>query len=122
MGIKTLITLFLGLAFQLAQILPGGVVTAPCGASASTPCECCAGSKSCCCATGEAPAPKPSPLPLTSGDSLKVMAMRTAETRVAVDPCCAGGQPATPVAVPTSAPHAGFAGVRLAVAFCSFVI
>ena len=122
MGIKTLITLFLGLAFQLAQVVPGGGVTAPCGASATTPCECCAGSNSCCCATSEAPDPTPAPPPLPPPGALKVGAMKTADTQVVAVPWHDAGLPASRAGAPVSPPRAGFAGVRLAVAFCSFVI
>jgi hypothetical protein len=122
MGIKTLITLLLGLAFQLAQVLPGGIITAPC-ATANTPsCECCAGSKSCCCATSETPAPKPTPQPANTGGLLKDMAMKASDTRVSEVAWHNAGLPATLPALQASAPPAGFAGVRLAVAFCSFVI
>ena len=122
MGMRTFITVLLALAFQLAQLWPGGAVAAPC-APAAKPCACCTGSKSCCCcAKREMPAPKPSPQPLHPGGLLKGMAIKAAETQVAAELWHAGGQPAAPALAQPGAPHAGFAGVRLAVAFCSFVI
>jgi len=122
MGMRTFITVLLGLVFQLAQVLPGGVIPPPCAATAKA-CECCAGSQSCCCAKGETPAPKPLPQPVHPGGLLKGMAMKTAETRVATDVWQQAGALPTSLAVTrATAPRAGFAGVSLAVAFCSFVI
>ena len=122
MAIKTLITLFLGLAFQLAQVLPGVVVPAPCAAARVATCKCDACGKSCCCAKSEQPAPKPLPLPFSNKCLFKGMAMQTAATRVAAHAWHAGGPAAPLVVAPGAAPQAGFAGVRLAVAYCSFVI
>ena len=122
MAIRTLITLLLGLAFQLAQVLPGGVVTPPTAAAAKA-CKCCTGSQSCCCAKSELPAPKPAPQPLHPGGLLKGMAMQAAETRVSAEVWQQAGElPATLAVARATAPRGGFAGVSLAVAFCSFVI
>ncbi|MEI6603719.1 MAG: hypothetical protein WCP35_00310 [Verrucomicrobiota bacterium] len=119
---RTFITVFLGLAFQLAQVLPGGVVSPPSEVAAKV-CECGTGSHSCCCAKSEAPAPKPTPQPLHTGGLLKGMAMKTAETRVSAEIWQqAGNLPTSLAASLSSAPRAGFAGVSLAVAFCSFVV
>ena len=122
MAMKTLISLLLGLAFQLAQVLPGVVVTAPCAAAGVEACKCDACGKSCCCAKSGQPVPKPLPLPFSSKSLFKGMAMQTATTRVAAHAWHDLGPVATLAAAPHSAPPAGFAGVRLAVAFCSFVI
>ncbi|MEI7910374.1 MAG: hypothetical protein WCK77_12115 [Verrucomicrobiota bacterium] len=121
MSLKTFITLFLGLAFQLAQVLPGGVIPPP-TAPAAKSCQCCAGSKSCCCAKNELPAPKPAQSPLLPAGLLKGMAIKTAETTVSAEFWYSTGPAATLAVAQATTPHAGFAGVRLAVAFCSFVI
>lgn len=121
MGIRTFITVLLGLAFQLAQVWPVGALAAPCTPAAKS-CECCAGSQSCCCAKSEEPARKPTPQPLHPGGLLKGMAMKSAETQVAAELWHADGLPAGVAMAQARAAHAGFAGVRLAVAFCSFVI
>ena len=123
MTLKSFITVLLGLVFQLAQVLPGGAIPSPVVAAAAKTCECCAGSHSCCCAKNELPAHKPLPQPLHPGGLLKGMAMKTAETRVATDVWQQAGALPTSLAVTrATAPRAGFAGVSLAVAFCSFVI
>lgn len=119
MALRTFITLFLGLAFQLAQVLPGGGVPTTPPAKA---CECCAGSNSCGCAKRDMPAPKPAPQPLPAPGLLKGMAMKTAETRVFAEVLHDDLASSAPAAGQATAPHAGFAGVRLAVAYCSFVI
>jgi|GEM_PF-1413420 len=122
MGMRTFITVLLGLVFQLAQVLPGGAIPPPCPVVAKA-CECCAGNPSCCCAKSETPAPKPLPQSVDPGGLLKGMAMKTAETRVATDVWQQTGALPTSLAVTrATAPCAGFAGVSLAVAFCSFVI
>ena len=122
MAIKSFVTVLLGLVFQLAQVLPAGVVAPPCVAAAKA-CDCCAGSKSCCCAKREVPAPKPLQQPFHPGSLLKGMAMKTAETKVAQDIWQHSGElPVTLAATHTTESAAGFAGVSLAVAFCSFVI
>jgi len=80
MRMKTLITLLLGLAFQLAQVLPGMSAGAPCAAAAACQCQSCAGGNSCCCMKSGQPDPKPAPQPLHAGDFLKGMAMKMPPT------------------------------------------
>jgi hypothetical protein len=121
MRMKTFITLLLGLAFQLAQVLPGVRVGAPCAAPEAA-CECCAAGGTCCCMTSEQPAPKPAPLPLQNAGFLKAMAMKAAETQVSAVPWHGSGLPALLAVALPSAPPGGYTGVRLAVAYCSFVI
>ena len=123
MPLKSFITVLLGLVFQLAQVLPGGAIPSPVVAAAAKTCECCAGSHSCCCAKNELPAHKPLPQPLHPGGLLKGMAMKTAETRVSADiGQQVDGLPGSLAGPGTTAAHAGYAGVSLAVAYCSFVI
>ncbi|MEI6655100.1 MAG: hypothetical protein WCP45_10060 [Verrucomicrobiota bacterium] len=120
MRIKTLITLLLGLAFQLAQVLPGMSAGAPCAAACM--CQNCAGGESCCCMKSEQPGPKPAPQPLHAGNFLKGMAMKTAETKVSVVSWPAEVLPVMLAVGLPSAVRGGYNGVRLAVAYCSFVI
>jgi len=121
MGMKTLITLLLVLAFQLAQVLPGALVKPSCDPQRAA-CECCEGSKACCCMENEQPDPKPLPEPLGTGELLKGMAMKAAETQVVAVPRHAAGLSTAQALAQQSVSHGGYHGVRLAVAFCSFVI
>ncbi|MEI6675624.1 MAG: hypothetical protein WCO57_10635 [Verrucomicrobiota bacterium] len=122
MRIKTLITLLLGLAFQLAQVLPGMSAGAPCAAAAACQCQSCAGGNSCCCMKSGQPDPKPAPQPLHAGDFLKGMAMKTAATKVSVVSWPAEVLPVMLAVGLPAAACGGYNGVRLAVAYCSFVI
>ncbi|MEI7953698.1 MAG: hypothetical protein WCJ66_00895 [Verrucomicrobiota bacterium] len=123
MTLKSFITVLLGLVFQLAQVLPGGAIPSPVVAATAKACECCAGSHSCCCAKNELPAHKPLPQPLHGGGLHKGMAMKTAETRVSADVWQRADGLTGALAAPSSAAaRVGFAGVSLAVAYCSFVI
>jgi len=121
--LKSFITVLLGLVFQLAQVLPGGVIPSPDVASKVKSCECSTGSHSCCCVKNELPSHKPLPQPLHPGGLLKGMAMKTAETRVSADIWQqADSLPDSLAGSGSTAAHAGYAGVSLAVAYCSFVI
>lgn len=122
MGLKTTIALVLGLVFQLAQVLPGAFASAPSGPLAANSCECCAGLDSCPCAGNETPAPKPSPLAPASGSDLKLPAAKTDDTRVSPESLGEIRSSAMVAASPVPGPQNGYAGVRLSVAFCSFVI
>ena len=122
MRMKTLITLLLGLAFQLAQVLPGMSAGAPCAAAAACQCQSCAGGNSCCCMKSGQPDPKPAPQPLHAGDFLKGMAMKTTETKVSVVSSPAEVLPVMLAVGLPAAARGGYNGVRLAVAYCSFVI
>jgi hypothetical protein len=84
MNVKAVITLILGLVFQLAQVLPGAVVTSPC-ASNGVSCECCAGKDSCPCAKNGESDQKPAPLSSDSGSVLKLPAARADDNRAAID-------------------------------------
>ena len=121
MNVKAVITLILGLVCQLAQVLPAAVVTSPC-ASHGVSCACCEGSDSCTCANNGESEQKPAPLSSESGSVLKVPAAKAGDTRVSIE-SLAGNHPSPTVAAsPTAVPPGGYVGVRLSVAFCSFVI
>jgi hypothetical protein len=121
MSLKTTITLLLGLVFQLAQVLPGAVVTTLCPSHAES-CECCKTAKSCHCAKSGESDQKPVPAPLNSGGELKVPVMKSTETRVSVEVSRETAPSVAFAAALQSEPARGYAGVRLSVAFCSFVI
>jgi hypothetical protein len=121
MNVKAAITLMLGLVFQLAQVLPGAAVTAPC-ASQEAACACCEDQGSCPCMDNGKSEQKPAPLVPDSGSVLKLPAAKAGDTRVSVE-SLAGNHPSPAVeASPVAGPSGGYAGVRLSVAFCSFVI
>jgi hypothetical protein len=121
MNVKAVITLILGLVFQLAQVLPAAAAASPC-ASHGTSCACCEGADSCPCAKNSKSEQKPAPLVPDSGSVLKLPAAKAGDTRVSVE-SLAGNHPSPAVeATPVAGPSGGYAGVRLSVAFCSFVI
>lgn len=121
MNVKAVITLILGLVFQLAQVLPGAVVASPC-ASHGTTCACCAGQDSCPCAKNSESDQKPAPLVPDSGSVLKLPAAKADDTRISIEFITGNHLSPTVPASPVAGPSGGYAGVRLAVAFCTFVI
>jgi hypothetical protein len=121
MNVKPVITLILGLVFQLAQMMPAAVVTSPC-ASHGVSCACCAGPDSCHCADNSEPNQKPSPLAPEPGTSLKFPNAKAEDTRVSVESIRKIHSSATVAASPVAGAPGGYAGVRLSVAFCSFVM
>jgi hypothetical protein len=121
MNVKAVITLILGLVFQLAQVLPGALVASPC-ASHGTTCACCAGQDSCPCAKSGESDHKPAPLVPDSGSILKLPAARVGDARVSIESLAGNPSSPTVAASPVAGLSNGYAGVRLSVAFCSFVI
>ena len=121
MNMKMVIALMLGLVFQLAQVMAGGLVIAPCPLHAQS-CECCLAGKVCHCADNGDSDQKPPPTPVDAGCMLKIAAMKTVETRVSVDQWCETDASATVEVCRRMGPLSGYAGARLSVAFCSFVI
>jgi hypothetical protein len=121
MNVKTVITFILGLAFQFAQVLPGAVVTSDCQA-VSESCECCQSAKSCECAKNGDIHQKPSPTPLKTGDLLKAPAAKSGETHVSMEPCGHTRPDADCAVAPRAGQAVGYRGIRLSVAFCTFVI
>jgi hypothetical protein len=121
MNVKAVITLTLGLVFQLAQVLPGAAIASPCAPQESS-CACCAGPDSCHCADHGEPEQKPAPLSSVSGSILKSPAAKTGDTRVSIESLPGNHPSPTAAAYPAEGASSGYAGVRLSVAFCSFVI
>jgi hypothetical protein len=121
MNVKAVITLILGLVFQLAQVLPSAVMASSCS-SHEVSCACCAGPDSCPCAKNGESEPKPAPLSSDSGSVLKLPAAKAGETRVSIESLGENQSSPTEAASPVAGPSSGYAGVRLSVAFCSFVI
>lgn len=120
-NIKLAIALIIGLAFQLAQIMP---VAAALGSSCHSVAKscCCSDAQSCPCMNDGEPNQKPSPSPIHSGNEVKIPVMKATDTLVSVvsDRKISSF---SNVEIPSlTEPFVGFAGVRLSVAFCSFVI
>jgi len=121
MTAKLVITLILGLAFQLVQVLPAAVITSPCQMEQES-CGCCNAGKSCHCAENEESDQKPTPVPFDSGQTLKIPEMKSTETRVSLEFARELGPPAMIASLPDAGFITGYTGVRLSVAFCTFVI
>ncbi len=121
MTAKLAITLILGLVFQLVQVLPGAVLTSPCQMEQES-CECCMGGKSCHCADNENPDQKPASAPFDAGRTLKIPEMKPTETRVSLEFSRELDPPAMIASLPGAGSITGYTGVRLSVAYCSFVI
>jgi hypothetical protein len=121
MNVKSVITLLLALVFQLAQVLPTAAAAESCAAAVSC-CDCCDPMDSCPCAGNDETPQQPAPLSSESGNSLKIPVARASWTRVSVE-SAPGTRPLAAVAAPPLPGHlSGYTGVRLSVAFCSFVI
>jgi len=121
MNVKAVITLILGLVFQFAQVLPAAAFATPC-ASHGTSCACCEGADSCPCAKNGESKQKPAPLSSDSGNVLKLPAAKADDTRVSIETLRETHPSPTVVASPVTGMPCGYAGVRLSVAFCSFII
>ena len=122
MNSKVVITLILGLVFQLAQVLPGAIIPASCAPHSQT-CGCCAEGKSCQCSADSSPeqqSPKPA-VPDTQG-ALKAPMVTSGGEATFEHPAPETSAAAMLPASLRHGPPAGFAGVRLSVAFCSIVI
>ena len=121
MNVKAAITLILGMVFQLAQVLPAAAVKPPC-ASHGASCSCCEGQDTCPCAKNGEPDQKPAPLVPDSGSVLKLPAAKADDTRVSIESLAGNHSPSTMAVSPAAVPLSGYAGVRLSVALCSFVV
>ena len=121
MSVKLAVTVILGLALQLAQVLPAAFVTAPCGALPES-CQCCVGARSCGCVENENSNQKLPPSPIETGRLLEIPIAKSTETQVSVDSPHGTHPCATTAVYPETESSVGYIGVRLSVAFCSFVI
>jgi hypothetical protein len=121
MRARIVITLILGLVFQLAQVLPGAIVAVSCAPQAES-CKCCSGLDSCPCADDREPAQQPAPVIPDSGSVLKPPAANVGDPRLSIGSLVATRPAADTAASPVAGPPTGYPGVRLSVAFCCFVI
>jgi hypothetical protein len=121
MNLRLAIALLMGLVIQFSQALPCGGGKAPqrCGQVAATR-GCCAGMESCPCAKESKPAEKPSPL--TVAAELKLLSLtKSSQPLGSAAPVLAAGQRMPQNSADEVSPSA-YAGVSLAVAFCTFLI
>lgn len=121
MNPKVVITLILGLVFQLAQVLPGAVVAGSC-APHTEACGCCKVENYCQCAENNHSNPKPVPAPIETGAALKLPAARVADTTIVPVPAAGSDAVSHRSGSFPDTRRSGFHGVRLSVAFCTFVI
>jgi hypothetical protein len=121
MNLRFVIALFLGLVIQLsqAQTFASADSSPACGDTAH-PMGCCEGLNSCPCADKGAPNEKPAPL-IPATIELKPLVSQAPET---ICPAPLFSAPTSAMCVTASRieSRSGYAGVSLAVAFCSFVI
>ncbi len=121
MNVKSVIALILALVFQLVQVLPTTAAIEFCAPVVSS-CECCDPADSCPCAGNDETPQNPTPLSSESGNSLKIPLAKASGIRLSIE-TVAGTQPSAVMAVPSiTGQLSGYTGVRLSVAFCSFVI
>lgn len=121
MNVKSVITLLLTLVFQLAQVLPTAAAIESCAAAVSC-CDCCAPHASCPCAGNDESPRKSVPLSSESGNSLKIPVAKHSGTRFSIESGTSIRPAAAVAASPITGHLSGYTGVRLSVAFCSFVI
>lgn len=121
MNVRSVIAIMVGLLFQWAQVAQAAVMTGDHGKISASRCECCAGLDSCPCAANgdqESERPQPPVLPQT----VKLPAAKLCETRVSLEDEPASQTSSRIHVSPVTESVAGYAGVSLAVAFCSFLM
>ncbi|MES2438443.1 MAG: hypothetical protein V4584_05235 [Verrucomicrobiota bacterium] len=120
MGLKAIIALFLGLVIQISQVHSGlAASVAACG-DMNQSMSCCEGTRSCPCISESDPDQKPAPL-IPATVELKWFVTRSHEPDrflAAVAPL----ENPVPAVSRVRENRAGYSGVPLSVAFCSFVI
>jgi hypothetical protein len=114
------LALLLALVFQLAWLPLHAAQEGSCGPAMQ--CDCCDAVSGCSCIADENPAPATPQWPLQPGTTAELPQLRCVDARVTVE-----GQP---IFQPAPATHdspapvikVGYHGVKLSVAFCSFLI
>jgi hypothetical protein len=121
MNVRTVIAVAFGLLFQWAQMAHAVVSTEAGGNVSAVHCDCCADLPSCPCASDGEQEPDRSPLPVLP-DTVKLPAAKICETRVSLEIADASQTTRRAIEMSMAQAVAGYAGVSLAVAFCSFVM
>ncbi|RYD23066.1 MAG: hypothetical protein EOP88_05655 [Verrucomicrobiaceae bacterium] len=120
MGLKAVIALLLGLVIQFSQVQSGFAALVSSCKDTAEPMSCCQGPDSCPCLSETNTDQKPAPV-IPAGIDLKWFVSKSTEPDRLVSASSACGQSALP-ATRARDSFAGYAGVPLSVAFCSFVI
>ena len=121
MNVKAAIAVLLSLLFQWASVAQCAVSNRTDPSPTPVCCDCCAGLPSCPCASDDSEGPGKPPLPVLP-DTLKLPAAKLVDSRVEIDAPTAPLVPRVAATRPATGAMTGFAGVRLSVAFCSFVM
>ena len=121
MNVKTVIAVTLGLLFQWAQLAHAAVSTEAGRDVCPVQCECCADLPSCPCVSDGEPVPERAPLPAMP-ESVKLPAAKLCETRVSLEDAPVPQTTGHILVSASAEPVAGYAGVSLAVAFCSYLM
>jgi hypothetical protein len=121
MHLRTAIAVLLGLLFQWAQLAQSAVLTENCRDVSAAHCDCCTDLPSCPCAKDGNKGPERPPLPVLP-ESQKLPVANLADTRLVMEEAAFPQGPRALAARPLCRPVTGYAGVRLSVAFCSFVM
>jgi hypothetical protein len=121
MTVKSIIALAMCLLFQWTQV--SGVVdqAGQSSVAATAHCDCCDGVPSCPCATDDGSRQEHPQLPIQP-DTLNVPVVKPSDPRVELGDAPVPQSQLVISHAPQGAPVVGYAGVRLSVAFCSFVI
>jgi hypothetical protein len=121
MNVKAVIAVILGLVFQLAQVMPAMAHKTSC-VSDAVACACCEDQGACDCAKNSEVEQKPTPLSSETSGELKVPAAKGEDSQVSMGSPVEIQPARAALASAYVSSLCGFAGVRLSVAFCSFVI
>lgn len=122
MNAGVVITLILGLIFQLGWMAPSERLVSACEMELGA-CECCANGSHCACvSSNETEHQQPLPAPLDKQGELKAPVMSRVETLLKLIEVRHFASLSEPQLEFLDNSLAGFRGMRLSVAFCSYVI
>jgi hypothetical protein len=121
MNVKTVIAVTLSLLFQWAQVSYAAVSTEKNRDVCPVQCDCCSQDISCPCAKDQHPGPERPSHPALP-DNLKLPASKLADTRFDLEQMAVPQGPISEGSPFAPGSTAGYSGVRLSVAFCSFVM
>lgn len=121
MGLRTIVALLLGLFIQLSQMPLRGSESSTCRVGAKRVMSCCDPAEPCPCASKGDPDRKPLPLKQGGVEGKSLVLARASEPELETKIASCGAAAKLRCVVREDHP-AGYSGVTLAVAYCSFVI